>query len=188
MDLSLDSGVFEFLSIAKDIYDYGLMDKVLENCGNIDICEDYYFIAWEGIAAVFQEFKQYYREETGIETMVFFDPVITEFYRLCELYEIKKRISKESNSFRKDGELEAYRRFSLDAYCYDVFLYDGKRGRPRMVILAGEEFYGHSELPGVLAEVRNTLESCCERIKIALAIEKIEVIMPGTKEREQEAA
>ena len=184
MTFTLDEGVFEFLSIAKEIYDGGLMDKVLENCGNLDVCEEYYCIAWEGIAAAFQRFRQYYNEEKEIATMVFFDPVITEFYRLCGLYERQKGIADKDNSFRQKGEQEVYQCFTLDAYCYDVLLYDGRRGKPRLVILAGEEFYGHGELPGVLAEVRDTFKAYCEQLKRELAAEKPAMIMPKIQKRE----
>lgn len=79
MVFNIDCYTFEFLSVAKDLYDYGLLDKVLKTCGNMEVCEDYYSLTWEGIYQVFECFRQYYNEETGIDTMVFFDPVIAEF-------------------------------------------------------------------------------------------------------------
>ena len=63
-------------------------------------------------------------------------------------------------------------------------LYDGEYGKPRLVILSGEEFYGHSELPEALADVRNTLEVHCTRLKKALAVETPDV----PEYTEQEAA
>lgn len=175
MLFNIDPCVFEFLSVAKDLYDSGLLDKVSKSLGNMEVCEDYYSLAWEGIYYVFERFRQYYKEDTGVDTMVFFDPVITAFYRLCAFYEAKSGVSRDNNMFRLDGEKEVYQCFCLNSYDYGVLLYDGSHGSPRLVILSGEEFYGHTELPRVLSEVKSTFEYCCEKLKTAIAAEK-----PGT--------
>lgn len=190
MAFVVEPETFEFLAIAKELYDCGLMEKLPEYWRSMDICEDYYSLAWEGISRVFEDFNEYYAQETGTETMVFFDSLITEFYRLCRLYEAQKNILHENNSFWKRGEREIYECFYLNAYDYDVRLYDGSRGKPRMVILTGEEFCGHGELPGVLAEVRNTFASYCNQLKKALAAEKIGDIIFNTDTElpEKEAA
>ena len=88
MAFDIDYCTFEFLSVAKDLYDYGLLDKVMESCGDMEVCEDYYSITWEGIASVFADFRQFFFEDTQIEAIVFCDPVITDFYRLCAMYEL----------------------------------------------------------------------------------------------------
>lgn len=172
MAFDIDPCTFDFLSLAKDLYDYGLLDQVLENCGSWEVCEDCYSLAWEGTANVFADFRQYYEDENGVETLVFSDPVITGFYRLCAFYEAKNGISKDRNPFRQGGERAAYQCFYMDAYDFDVRLYDGARGCPRLVILSGEEFYGHQELPGALAETKDTLDRCCKKLKAAIITEK----------------
>lgn len=188
MAFNIDCCTFEFLSVAKDLYDYDLLDKVMERCGNMEVCEDCYSLAWDGIASVFEGLRQYFREETGVETMVFFDPVITEFYRLCAEYEAKTGINKDPDPFRREGEKEVYQCFCLSAYDFDVLLCDGFRGKPRIVILSGEEFYGHSELPRALVDVRSTFETHCKRLKEALAAGKCAVIPMGTEIQSKEAA
>lgn len=184
MMFDIDPSTFEFLATAKRIYDAGLMDKVLEACGNWEVCEDCYSLAWEGIYRIFKEFRQYYNEGAGIETMVFFDPVISEFYRLCALYENKMGVDKDHSPLRKEGEQGVYGCFCLDAFDYGVQLYDGEYGKPRLVVLPSEEFYGYSELPEALADVRDTLEAHCTRLKKALAAETSDAPEPT----EQEAA
>lgn len=184
MGFNIDPCTFEFLSIAKDLYDYGLLDRVLKSIGGIEVCEDWYAIAWEGIFSVFEQFRPYYKDDTEIDTMVFFDPVITGFYRLCAFYEAKNGISKECNSYRQDGEREVYQCFYMDAYDYDVRLFDGTRGSPRLVILSGEEFCGHAELPRVLAEVRDTFGSYCRKLKAAIVTERTIAALPEYAEKE----
>lgn len=188
MAFDIEPGTFDFLSVAKDLYDCDLLDKALKYIGNMEVGEDWYSIAWEGIAHVFDEFQQYYEEgtetEPGMETMVFCDPVITGFYQLCLFYEAKSGISRDNNPFRWEGESAAYQCFHLDAYDYEVLLYDGTWGRPRLVILSGEEFYGHQELPKVLAEVKDTLKSYCRKLKAAIVTEKPVAALPEYAEKE----
>ncbi len=184
MAFDIDYCTFEFLSVAKDLYDYGLLDKVLETVGNMEVCEDYYSIAWEGIASVFKGFRQYFVEETQMETLVFFDPVITDFYRLRVMYEANNDISEINNAFRRDGEKEVYQCFCLNSYDFDVLLYDGTHGNPRLVILSGEEFYGHTELPRMLSEAKNTFEKHSKKLKAALITEIPTVTALETTEKE----
>lgn len=163
----IDYWTIGFLSLAKDMYDHGILN--MDTCGNIEVCEDVGGLEWEGISAVFQDFKGYYHKEKQLETLVFRDPVITEFYRLCSLYEEQKSVSEEENPFRQNGERDVYECFRMDAYDYSLLLYDGSSGSPRLVFLYGEEFCGTGELPVSLAEARDTFEIYCERVKMALA-------------------
>lgn len=181
---NVDLCTFEFLSVAKDLHDCGLLDKVMEAFPNMEVCEDYYSIAWEGIANVFECFRQYYKEDTQMETMVFFDPVITKFYRLCALYEANNNISEINNALRRDGEKEVYQCFCLNSYDFDVLLYDSRHGSPRLVILSGEEFYGHTELPRVLSEVKDTFENHCKKLEKALIKEIPTVTAPEKTAKE----
>lgn len=184
MAFNIDLCTFEFLSVAKDLYDHGLLDKVMKTLGSMEVCEDYYSIAWEGIFHVFERFRQYYREENEMETMVFCDPVITGFYRLCAFYEAKSGIPKDRDPFRRDGETAVYQCFRMESYDFDVLLYDGASGCPRLVILCGEEFYGHTELPRVLSEVRDTFMEYCRKLKTALVTENPMAALPEYVERE----
>ena len=188
MAFDIEPGTFDFLSVAKDLYDYGLLDKVVKIFGSMEVCEDWYSIAWEGIAHVFEGFQQYYKEgtetEPEMETMVFCDSVITGFYQLCFFYEAKNGISRDGNPLRLDGERAVYQCFCLDAYDYGVRLYDGSHGSPRLVILSGEEFYGHTELPRVLAEVKDTFESYCRKLKAEIVTERPVAALPEYAEKE----
>lgn len=180
----IDIYTFEYLALAKTMYDHGLLN--MDTCGNMEVCEDIYELVWEGIANVFQDFKIYYNQDKEWETLVFRDPVITEFYRLCSMYEKQQNISEEDNSFRQEGERAVYGCFTIQSYDYDVFLYDGSHGSPRMVVLCGEEFCGTEELPEVLADVKNTYQTNCNRLKMALAGE--DAGAPTQEIMEKEAA
>lgn len=163
----VDYWTIGFLSLAKEMYEHGILK--MDTCGDMEVCEDIYQLAWEGIEAVFQDFKGYYYKKKQTETLVFRDPVITEFYRLCSLYEEQKSVSEEENPFRQNGERDVYECFRMDAYDYSLLLYDGSSGSPRLVLLYGEEFCGTEDLPVALAKARDTYSEYCKRIKKALA-------------------
>lgn len=184
MAFNIDSCTFEFLSVAKELYDYGLLDKVLEDYNGLEVCEDYYSLAWDGIASVFEDFRQYYKDETAVETLVFFDPVITEFYKLCAMYEAQKGVSKKRNPLRREMEQEVYQCFCLDSYDFDLFLCDSRKGPPKLVFFSGEEFYGHLVLPGALVEARNTLERHCARLRKELVLETSQENAPNDTQKE----
>lgn len=184
MAFNIDPYTFEFLSIAKNLYDCGLLDKVLEEYGQLEIGEDYYFLAWSGIASAFAECKQYYRDETEIGILVFFDPVITEFYRLCAMYEAQKGVSKKRDPLRRQMEQEVYQCFCLDSYDFDLFLCDSRKGAPKLVFFYGGEFYGHSELPGALVEARNTLKRHCVHLRKVLSLDAPQADAPSDTEKE----
>lgn len=170
----IDPCTFNFLFIAKDLYDYDLLDKVVDTCGNMEVCDDYYSLAWEGISNVFETVRGSYNEERQEETLVFRDPVITEFYHLCSVYEEQKGVSKEDNPFRQDGERQVYQSLSMSAYDYDARTCEGIRGGPRLVFWSGEEFCGTEELPASLAEARYAYKTYCDRLKEAIAKEQAE--------------
>lgn len=184
MAFNIDPCTFEFLFVAKELYDYDLLDKVLEGYDHLEVCEDYYSLVCDGIASVFKDFSQYYKDDTAVETLVFFDPVITEFYRLCAMYEEQKGVSKKRNPLRKQMEQEVYRCFCLDSYDFDLFLCDSRKGAPKLVFLSYEEFYGHSELPGALVEARNTLERHCAWLRVALALDTAQTNAPDDMRKE----
>lgn len=181
MRCELEPGCFESLFLVSQLQENSLLNKFLKTCGSWTLDEDYYAISWEAMNCVFADFAVYSSEEE-IETLVFFDPVIYEFYRLCTLYELKNPGAE--NVRRQNAEREIYGILSLNAYDYDCRLYDGSHGRPRLVILTGPEFYGHSELPGALAEVRSTLEEHSVQLRRELGLAENNTPVPDSTGKE----
>ena len=165
----VEPGFFESLFLTSQLWENGLLDKFLEKCGAWPLDEDFYALAWDAMACVFEDFSVYGNEENEVEVLVFSDPVISEFYRLCALYQAKN--PNTENRYLQSTEREVYDSLSIDAYDYDCRLYDGSHGRARLVILTWPEFYGHSELPGALAEVRRVFESATRRLRQELGLE-----------------
>lgn len=159
---------FQNLHTAKHFFDSGYLKKFLQTCGDYcldDECD--YELAWDGIACIFPNLCSYYNDEIELETIVLFDPLIDEFFRLCSLYEKQEGLPHGSSDLRISTEREIYCNFDLYGYHYD---YDFRichddHGRGRMVILMGCEFCGFDQLPVVLADVRNELERQVKKLQ-----------------------
>ena len=158
--VELEPYVIDSLKVAKQIYDMGRSEAFLKECGSLLLDDDFYSVSWFGMCAVFEKTDVYYHAAHELEVLVFYDPVISDFYRLCELYELRRGISSEENTYRKRMEESVCRDLYLSAYDYDARLYPGRRGRgSRLVMLLGEEFCGHCELPSALFDVYCTVEN-----------------------------
>ncbi len=168
--MELEPYFFDNLCVAKQLWDAGVGGSFFDYCGSFPAdTEDYYELFYYGVASVYEKTCNYYNEEKEIETLVFFDPLMDEFFRLCREYEWRKGISREDNPLRSRGQREIHDSFGFVDYCCDWWLYDEQHGRPRLVILFDCNFCGHHALPGAVADSRCELESQIIGLKKALA-------------------
>lgn len=164
--MDLEPYLFDNLYIAKQLWDAGAAERFLKWCGSYPVdTEEYYELFYDGVASVFEETKTYYNEEKEIETLVLFDPLMDEFFRLCEEYERLKGVSPADNQLRRGGQREVCNSFGFVDYCCDWWLFDEQHGRSRLVILFDCNFCGHHELPGAVANARNELKNQISQLK-----------------------
>lgn len=168
--MELEPYFFDNLCVAKQLWDAGVGSRFFDQCGSYTAdTEDYYELFYEGAASVYEKTCNYYNEEKEVETLVLFDPLMNEFFRLCREYERRKEISRENDPFRSQGQREIHDSFGFVDYCCDWWLFDEQHGRPRLVILFDCNFCGHHALPGAIADSRSELENQISRLKKALA-------------------
>ncbi len=168
--MELEPYFFDNLYLAKQLWDTDAGSSFFDHCGLFPAdTEDYYELFYCGVADVYKETFNYYNDEKEVETLVLFDPLIDEFFRLCREYERRKGISRDSNSLRSRGQQEIHDSFGFMDYCCDWWLRDEQHGRPRLVILFDCNFCGHHMLPGAVAASRRELESQIIGLKKALA-------------------
>lgn len=163
---------FHNLHMAKGLAECGYLDPLLRTCGDCSVDEEAsYELAWSGIYCVFPGLCQYFNEDIEAEIMVFFDPLIDEFARLCKLYEEREGISFGTSPLRDAAESAIYCSFELYgyAYDYDFRFYHKEHGRARMVLLMGNEFCSFEDVPTALANVRNELEEQVGKLRAELA-------------------
>lgn len=168
--MELEPYFFDNLYLAKQLWDAGVANRFLDWCGSLPVdTEEYYELFYDGVASVFEETKTYYNEEKEIETIVLFDPLIEEFFRLCREYERLSGVSSDANQIRKSGLRAVHESFGFIDYSCDWWLHDEQHGRPRLIILFNCDFYGQHALPGAVADSRIELESQISGLKKALA-------------------
>lgn len=168
--MELEPCFFENLYLAKQLCDAGEEKCFLDHCGSLPAdTEDYYELFYYGIASVYKETYNYYNDDKEIETMVFFDPLIDEFFYLCREYERRMELSCDDNPLRKQGHQAIYDSFGFVDYCCDWWLCDEQHGRPRLIVLFDCNFCGHHLLPGSLADSKCELVRQIAGLKKALA-------------------
>lgn len=168
--MELEPYFFDNLRVAKQLWDAGAAERFLKWCGSYPVdTEEYYELFYDGVASVYEETRTYYNEKREIETLVLFDPLMDEFFRLCQEHERRKGVSPENNQLRRTGQRKVHDSFGIVDYCCDWRLCDEQHGRPRLVILFDCNFYGYHALPGAVAESRNELKNQIMELKKVLA-------------------
>lgn len=183
---------FGMLRFTKNLYDYGVMEEIKDWFGSCKLDGDCYWeLAYETIGWAFRDTRHYYNENDEVETWLFMDPVIDRFCKICQEYEARKGIKEEDNPYRKEMEqiLHEGLTFSGYSYGYDWRLSSNDRGRKRLLLFTGCEFYNHDEVCEGLMEIKDGFEAISERLKEELSKEaRIIPLSLATEIQHKEAA
>ena len=185
--------LWECLYVMKQVYDHDPKAQLFQLYGDTVINgDDIYEISMNSMDQFFADTRYYFNEEKEIETHVFFDPIITECWKLCDEYEAKNHLQPEDNEFRRGLERSLESALYVPDYSYDGRWYaDTKhKGGCRLVMLCYCEFYGHYYLPEALSEAHDAFTHYRKRLKEALnSIGEAEIItFPVTDPDKKEAA
>lgn len=181
----IDPCLIQNLRMLKQLYDGGHLKKLMARYENAELDDEWLSLTWEALECVFEEVHTYYNREDEIGTVVFFDPVITEFARLCRRCEVEKENDPNLAQILQSAYRGLDECFSLDSYDYGYRL--PEKGRERLVFLYGEEFCSEEELPGALADAYDTMQYHTDRLRNALSQREKVIQLPVT-EMEKEAA
>jgi len=188
----LNDYLWEALYILKGLYDHGKLEDLLRFYRDREIDgDDFYEMATEAIGHVFEDTRCYYNEEKEIETYVFFDPLITEFFRLCEQYEKENGMPPENNDFRQALYRSIRSEFQFNSYSYDFDVCDdtSRKNGCRIVLLLYCEFCTHYEVVDGLLEVYDSFAYYTRQLQEALGMAKrCEIISMPVESRNKEAA
>lgn len=180
--------LWETLYILKGLYDHEKGGDFLKYYAGLEIDGDYFYeMAMEAIGYVFEDTRLYYDEEKEIEVNVFFDPIITEFFRLCGQYEAENGIEPENNRFRQSlhRAIDIGFRFSSYSYNYHVYTDTSKKNGCRIVLLFDCEFINHYEAVVGLLEVYDAFVEQILRLKEELGMSKKGGIIPLPENNEE---
>ncbi len=178
----LHNEVFEMFCLAKALHDSPFSEKFHETHDQLELdCDSYYELAYDAISLVFAFTYEDFDEDWGSSTWVFGDPCIDTFCRLCQEYETKHGLSEGKNPYRRELEQLIRDGFTFPnsdlGYDYDYdytwYLSAKDRGRKRLLLFTGEEFYHLTSVPMGLLEIREGFESLNRRLEQELGSEKI---------------
>lgn len=177
MSICITSYLWESIYVIKQMHDHNRAESLLSVYGDMELDGDlFYELAVESSLQVFSDTRRYFNDEHELETLVFFDPVLTEFYVLCEEYEKARKLSKEKNRYRYEAEAAILSGLSFDDYSYNYHVYTDplEHGGCRIALLLYVDFYSHYAVPGGLLHIYDALNHGIERIKKELYEEHTE--------------
>lgn len=162
---------FSLLRFAKNMYDCRMGEQFKKRFGFYKLDGDSYWeLAYDTISWAFLDTRHYYNDRDEIETWLFIDPVIDRFCELCREYEERRGVSGEENPYRKDMEriLHEGLCFNSYSYGYDWRLSAEDRGRKRLLLFTGCEFYSHDEIFDGLMEIKHGFEMINKKLEAEL--------------------
>lgn len=169
--MDVDEYIWETLYIMKALFDHEKGQDLLESYAHLEIDPDYIGdIVWQSMGYIFSDTRQYYNEDSAQESWVFFDPIINEFYSLCQRYEQEKTVEPKDNLFRRDLRRSLECCFSFRDYNYDYYVYDSPNDTYRIVLVLGCEFLGHYEAVSGLLDLNEAYHLQVIRLKEELGI------------------
>ena len=191
--VEISEWLWETIYVMKQVYDHNpdapllrmYRDSVLDG-------ECVYEISQNAVDQFFADTRGYYDSDKDLSIYVFFDPIITEYWKLCDEYEERTGLKPEDNRFREAMDRALSSALSIPDYSYNAVWYsDTKRKNGcRLVLLCYCEFYGYHWIPGALGEAYDTFVYQTNRIKEALAeLEKPKIVeLPKRKRQRKKAA
>lgn len=181
------------LYIAKAFADAGKLEKLIDLCGD-QLREDSYYeyisCAWEIISeSAYINYKRQYEYDYDITHIYFSEPVMVEYYRLCEEYGRRHRLKEKDNPYYKDARTHVNYCLSFNAYCYDYEIITGtaKKRSSGIHVVFDDEFYEHQFLFAGLLEAFDYYKNKVNELKQVLESEKI-VPLSAKKGRQAKAA
>lgn len=189
--IELTHEFFEMLALAKELFDRDLLENVLQEYGNLELCSDNcYMMASDAIGWIFEKTGCYYNQDHEIDIWVFCDSRINDFCRLCQLYEQRWNLSEDDNPYRQRIGEAIHEAFAFGpysyAYTYSWSLSSSERGKRRLLFFAGSEFQNLTDLPIALLDIRDAFEKLNRELELALSVaeKEVSVFQPPVERKE----
>lgn len=187
--IEINSWLWEGIYTLKQLYDHGKTEGTLKDFKSHTLdSDDAGEIAMCAINDVFATTRDHWRERDEIETYVFFDPVLDEFFRLCRAYEQENHMAPEDDPFREDMYRAIRSGLLFDDYSYDYIVYDGSQrdGKCKLILKVYPEFCHSYEVAGGLLEVYDAFCDQTKRLRKELGCKDAKADEPPEDTNEQE--
>lgn len=168
----IDEFLWATIYVLKTVFDHNHESPLLRQYSDMTVDSDLiYEIAENAIYQFFADTREYYNERGEITTYVFFDPIITQFWELCDEYENKLQLDPKDNHFRKDMEraLDSALYINDYSYSYDWFNDTKHKYGCKLILLCYCEFWSYHWIPTALSEAYDAFVHYTQLIKEAVA-------------------
>ena len=172
----------EMLYVAKQFYDEGRLDDLLEALGgNLLLYPDNCGILFEiAIDVVFEKTRIYQNEpkrssaqddfRQGTYVYVFWDELFYRYHRLCQQYEERKEITPQENPFVSEEDAAIQRGMQFNSWDYDFTWTTGPNPKQnKLILFMGEEFAPMYDVAGNLLGLRQFYREGVERLEKELS-------------------
>lgn len=174
----------EMLYAAKTLYDAGLWER-FSHMLTLDFYqyegEEFTFDPEDGfilyniaISSVFETAKGYFNEKKETEIMVFWDPLMYRYNKLCREYEARRGIVEIENPYVREAEQALNKAMTFSSYSYEYRYYTGTKSPKdsKLVFIQDPEFCNQWEVPAGLVELREFYLEGIKRLEAELAPKK----------------
>jgi hypothetical protein len=109
--------VVGMIALAKELYDMGRYDIVEQCLSNVLCYEAWFENIWGAITAVFSGFCNSYNDDDEVETMIFTDDLISDYFAYAWEFGVSTNTPHDENPYVLAAEREVQRQLS---YCYSM--------------------------------------------------------------------
>ena len=158
--------------VLKTVYDHNPESPIFHEYASAVIDGDLiYEISENAIQQFFADTREYYNEEDDVATYVFLDPIITQYWKLCDEYEKKLRLDPKDNRFRQDMDQALDSALYINDYSYAYNWYSDTKHEYgcKIVLLCYCEFWSYHWIPKALSEAYDAFVHYTKLIKEAIA-------------------
>lgn len=160
--------IFEMLHLAKVLHESTFSKQFHDECGRYELDSDMCYELAYNVRCIFFDFAyEDYNEDRDFHTWVFGDPCIDRFCRLCREYEDQYGMTEGENPYRREMERIIRSGFEFPSYDYDFSWYLSRedRGRKRLLLFTGMQFYCDMAVPEGLLEIREGFDALNLRLE-----------------------
>ena len=192
--VEINDWLWEGLYTMKRLYNHGKVSALLSEYGACTLDGDLIGgIAMSAIYEVFEKTLDYWDDRCDQDIYVFFDPILSEFYRLCCEYEKRQGIAPSQNPHKEDIRRAIRSGLNFDDYSYDYWYYEGSQrdGKSKIILKLYPDFCHIYEVAGGLLDVYDAFAKHVEILREELGItdgQKIIELPPVEEKEEKEAA
>lgn len=162
---------FTAIRVCKLFHNYGRLDK-LNTRYTVD--EDLHWqMQYEALDYITDNVKSKYYEDTYLQKQYYFDTAMTEYYRLCQTYNVRFKTTAENNPYVKKagGYVNEMMETVYDGFGYELQTKTNHSWSCRLVVYINNEYFcEYIEMVEALLEIFDFYKREVENLRAELEL------------------